>query len=96
MSLLISRCLVVSKIALVKQQKVFTQQLQKMKKEQTLKLSSLKKGDLKRLRELNSLKGELTKKERVLGRWLCCGNIACCAISACACACAYAALNPLR
>ena len=39
----------------------------KMKKEQQSKLSTMKKSDVKKQQQMNTLKGELVKRERILG-----------------------------
>ena len=56
-----------SKVYLLKQQKQQTLQLQKMKKEQAQKLQLSKKSEVRKQQQLNFLKSELAKKDRVLG-----------------------------
>lgn len=56
-----------SKVFLLKQQKQQFLQLQKLKKEQAQKIQLSKKSEVRKQQQLNSLKSELTKKDRVLG-----------------------------
>eukprot|EP01033_Poteriospumella_lacustris_P010586 gene10587-7533_t len=56
-----------SKVSLLKQQKTQFNELQKMKKEQAVKLQLLKKSDVKKQQQMNALKSELVKKERIIG-----------------------------
>lgn len=55
-----------AKVTLMKQQKSQYQQLQKLKKESAQKISIFKKNDVKKQQQVNSLKDELKKKERIL------------------------------
>lgn len=55
-----------AKVTLMRQQKSQYQQLQKLKKESALKISVFKKNDVKKQQQVNSLKDELKKKERIL------------------------------
>jgi kinesin family protein 4/21/27 len=56
-----------SKVSLLKQQKSQFNELQKMKKEQVVKMQVLKKSDVKKQQQMNALKSELAKKERIIG-----------------------------
>ena len=56
-----------AKVSLMRQQKAQAQQMQKLKKAQQLKLTTLKKSDIKKQQQVNSLRSELMKKDRVLG-----------------------------
>lgn len=56
-----------SKVELQRQQKAQVTQFQRLKKDNATKVLSLKKMDLKKQRQLNSLKNELAKKDRVIG-----------------------------
>jgi len=56
-----------NKVSLVKQQKVQQAQFQKRQKETQAKVAVLKKSDVKKQQQMNTLKSELVKKERVLG-----------------------------
>jgi kinesin family protein 4/21/27 len=56
-----------SKVTLLKQQKSQFNELQKMKKEQAVKMQVLKKSDVKKQQQMNALKSELAKKERIIG-----------------------------
>lgn len=54
------------KVTLLRTQKSQTKEHMKYKKEQHLKMTQLKKLDVKKQQQMNSLKAELTKKKRVL------------------------------
>jgi len=56
-----------AKVALLKQQKTQAAQYQKLKKDHTNKITALKKTDIKKQRQMNTLKSEIVKKDRVLG-----------------------------
>lgn len=57
-----------SKVVLIRQQKAQSQQILKMRKEQAQKVSSMKRSDVKKQQQMNSLKGKLAVKERVLDK----------------------------
>lgn len=50
-----------------RQQRIQGLQMAKMKKDQQSKLSTMKKSDLKKSQQMNNLKSELVKRERILG-----------------------------
>ena len=56
-----------TKVALMRAQKTQSMNAQKMKKESDLKMGQMKKIDVKKQRQMNTLKSELVKKQRVLG-----------------------------
>lgn len=56
-----------SKVQLVRQQKLSSTQFQKLKKEQATKVMSLKRIDVKKQRQMNTLKSDVAKKERIIG-----------------------------
>lgn len=56
-----------AKVALLKQQKSQAAQFQKLKKDHNNKLAAIKKTDIKKQRQMNTLKSEIVKKDRVLG-----------------------------
>ena len=56
-----------SRTGVLKAQKQQAMEYQKFKKEQQAKLELVKKADMKKKKEVESLRGELTKKSRVLG-----------------------------
>ena len=49
-----------------RQQRLQGQQMAKMKKDQQSKLTTMKKSDVKKQQQMNTLKGELIKRERIL------------------------------
>jgi hypothetical protein len=49
-----------------RQQRLQGQQMAKMKKDQQSKLSTMKKSDVKKQQQMNTLKGELIKRDRIL------------------------------
>ena len=56
-----------TKVALMRAQKTQSMNAQRMKKENDQKLGQMKKIDVKKQRQMNTLKSELVKKQRVLG-----------------------------
>ena len=56
-----------SKVSIIKQQKTQTQQLLKLKKDQAQRQLISKKTEVKKQQQMNTLKSELVKKDRVLG-----------------------------
>jgi hypothetical protein len=50
-----------------RQQRIQGLQMAKMKKDQQSKLSTMKKSDVKKQQQMNNLKCELVKRERILG-----------------------------
>lgn len=54
-------------MVLQRQQRIQAQLMAKMKKEQQVKLTTMKKSEARKQQQLSVLKGELVKRERIMG-----------------------------